>query len=65
MRPNPTMITELGLERLCRGCGEFWPVDATFWYFTRRGKVLGRCRACWAERRTVDGRKTPMGPLLA
>ena len=36
------MITELGLERLCRGCGEFWPVDATFWYFTRRGKVLGR-----------------------
>lgn len=46
----PTAHTELGLERLCRGCDEFWPVDDEFWYFDRKGNVLGRCKACWAER---------------
>jgi hypothetical protein len=47
---------ELGPVRLCRGCGEEWPVDAEFWFFTG-GKVMGRCRACWSERVRVDGRK--------
>jgi len=41
---------ELGLVRLCRGCGETWPKDAEFWYFHRAGKVMGHCRACWSER---------------
>jgi hypothetical protein len=49
--PRPEMLTELGIERLCGGCGEWWPKDDTFWFFDRRGKVLGRCRACWSERR--------------
>lgn len=45
-----TLLTELGMERLCRRCGEWWPVDASFWYFDRKGNVMGRCRACWSER---------------
>lgn len=49
VRRVPTIDTELGTERLCRGCGEFWPLDETFWYF-QRGKVMGNCRACWADR---------------
>lgn len=24
---------ELGTERLCRVCGEWWPLDDDFWYF--------------------------------
>ena len=48
---------ELGLVRLCRGCDEEWPErnedgsNATeFWYFDRRDRVMGRCKACWSER---------------
>lgn len=59
--PAPIIVTELGTERLCRGCGEFWPVDEEFWYFTtdRYGKsrVMGRCRACWSERSRIQGRR--------
>ena len=28
--------TELGMERLCRRCGELWPEDEEFWYFRTR-----------------------------
>lgn len=59
--PNPTIETEIGTERLCRGCGEFWPIDDDFWYFQDRGGrrvVMGRCRACWSERsRDAWGRR--------
>lgn len=48
--PAPIQVTELGIERLCRGCDSWWPQDAEFFYLDRRGKVVGRCRACWRER---------------
>jgi hypothetical protein len=42
---------ELGIVRLCRGCGEEWPRDGEFWYFKGdTTKVLGHCKACWHER---------------
>ena len=44
---------ELGTVRLCRGCGEEWPKDDDFYYFNAQGKVLGHCRACWAEQRRM------------
>lgn len=47
---------ELGTVRLCRGCGEWWPRDEEFW-FIYDGQVMGRCRACWSERRRIDGRR--------
>ena len=40
---------ELGTVRLCRGCGEVWPKDREFFYYTADGRILGNCRACWAE----------------
>jgi hypothetical protein len=59
-----TTDPELGTVRLCRGCGETWPLDSEFWYFDRDGKVMGRCRACWAERiRDADGRQR-FAPLI-
>lgn len=61
----PVIETELGLERLCRGCGSWWPFDAEFWYFTARGVVMGRCRACWSERTIVDGRRQAFRPMVS
>jgi hypothetical protein len=58
MAPVRRIVTELGEERRCSGCGEFWPIDGEFWYFDPRGQVLGRCKACWSERPRIDGRRT-------
>lgn len=52
------IVTELGEERLCPVCLEFWPMDEEFWYFLterkgpRKGerRVMGRCKACWSDR---------------
>ena len=41
--------TVLGLERRCFDCQEWWPQDEEFWYFDAKGKVQGRCRACWVD----------------
>jgi hypothetical protein len=46
----------LGIERWCFACGEFWPEDGEFWYFDKRGQVMGRCKACWADRKRKRGR---------
>ena len=68
MKRVPVIETELGPERLCRGCGEWWPLDAEFWYFylNPQGKrqVMGRCRACWSERVWVDGRRQAFRPMV-
>lgn len=47
--PKPRHIfedPELGVVRLCAGCGEAWPFDGEFFY-----RQDTRCRACQAERR--------------
>lgn len=47
---SPRLIdTELGQERLCSACGEYWPNDAEFFYLTR-GKPMGNCKACFEEK---------------
>ena len=57
---------ELGTVRLCRGCGEEWPVDGEFWFFDRDGRVLGRCKACWSERNRAESRRfEPMALVWA
>lgn len=67
--PNPRVVTELGTERWCPGCGEFWPEDEEFWFIDTRGggrpRVYGRCRACWSERvRDEHGRRV-FRPMIA
>ncbi len=48
---------ELGHERRCKDCGEWWPMDDEFWYFQTRVGVRGLsrtaypyCKACWSVR---------------
>lgn len=49
LRVNERDDTILGRVRLCTTCKEDWPLDEEFWYFDRKGKVLGRCKACWSD----------------
>ena len=53
----PTMETELGTERLCTWCGEWWPQDEEFWYFQKGGAVMGRCKACWSDWKRQERRR--------
>ncbi|WP_326519101.1 hypothetical protein [Acinetobacter sp. CAAS 2-6] len=51
--------TELGTEKLCLECGEYWPLDEEFW-FHRRSKVkkdgtystiyFPACKCCYNAR---------------
>ncbi len=40
--------TELGRERMCSQCGEYWPDDGEFFY-TKRGKTAQPCKACYEQ----------------
>jgi hypothetical protein len=56
--PAPRIETELGVERLCRGCQEWWPLDEEFWYFRSSDRsVMGHCRACFSERNRHNHQK--------
>jgi hypothetical protein len=38
--------TELGTEIKCASCGEFWPADPEFFYFSG-GRPHSWCKACY------------------
>ena len=41
---------ELGVQRRCPRCGDWWPLDATFWISITDGRPgHAWCRACLAE----------------
>lgn len=47
-------MTELGLEKRCPTCGEWWPATRQFWYMrnTKSGpQPQGQCRACFNDYR--------------
>ena len=53
---NPTFIeTELGKEKFCKHCQEYWPADSEFWYMIqdklKDGTVVHRpdsaCKGCY------------------
>jgi len=50
-RPLPPnlMETDLGIERRCSRCREWWPADGEFWSEKRPGVFYSWCRACFAE----------------
>jgi hypothetical protein len=55
--------TELGTEKLCPGCQEWWPHTAEFFsYITTRGYYHNQCLACRAQAQVVrrQTRKTSM-----
>jgi hypothetical protein len=42
--------TDMGTERLCVFCGEYWPLDDEFW--NKRGNGYhSYCKACMTERK--------------
>ena len=49
--------TELGKEKLCKHCGDYWPVDGDFWFMNNRklkdGTISSRpdsaCKACYSK----------------
>jgi len=47
------IYTELGHEKLCPLCGEYYPLDEDFFYKNgfKRGvqQWTGRCKACYIE----------------
>lgn len=41
-------MTEIGPERRCSKCLEYWPDDAEFFY-TKKRKTQQPCKACYSE----------------
>ncbi|KJF83700.1 hypothetical protein UA31_03330 [Photobacterium angustum] len=57
-------ITELGLEKKCTMCGDWYPFDDEFYqsYFIKaknRHQVKAECKACCIERYRNHLRKKP------
>ena len=40
--------TELGIEKQCSKCKEYWPKDEEFFY-RKNGYVVSPCKACYDE----------------
>ena len=38
--------TELGTEQQCKACGDWWPLDQTFWHVAPRGRWSCVCKDC-------------------
>ena len=57
MSAPPVAETELGVERQCNSCLEWWPLDAEFFYRQPNGFLgfQGMCKACRGERRGRSG----------
>ncbi len=54
--------SEIGPERYCYGCREWWPDDAEFWYVQPLGTSV--CRACQrASHRLARRRKAALAKL--
>lgn len=48
--------TELGLEKQCTRCHDFWPADAEFFYAAGSAKdgLMSECKACFAEKNAAN-----------
>ena len=56
--------TELGVEKLCSCCNEWWPADGEFFYQNqaRSDGLTGLCKACFASHQRVTRRGVPPMP---
>lgn len=50
--------TEIGEERLCSQCQEYWPNTSEYFYHQNKAKgiLMAACKACYIERRYPNGR---------
>jgi hypothetical protein len=51
-----TRETELGTEVKCASCGEFWPADSEFFYFSN-GRPHSWCRACYLSDPAINAKR--------
>ncbi len=52
--------TELGIEKRCPRCTDWWPLDETFWFrYLKRGRPAwsSQCRACCNETKAERRRR--------
>ncbi len=49
-------ITEIGPERCCNKCGDWWPDDAEF-FFMDKGKTRQPCKACYYQLPSVIAKR--------
>lgn len=45
------IMTDLGKEKRCARCGEYWPADKEFFYQLPDGRLHSYCHACFIERK--------------
>jgi hypothetical protein len=52
MMPALSRVTELGAEKRCLACGEYWPADTEFFQsrLVTRDRLSACCIACSRER---------------
>lgn len=49
---NARIVTELGYEKKCSTCGDFWPEDTEFFYWNApQNRYYAECIACYSQRR--------------
>lgn len=48
MPTSKFIVSELGRERQCPKCLEFWPYDLEFW-FSNGKRLSSWCKACYEE----------------
>ena len=55
-----TIVTELGEEKRCTRCGDYWPADGEFFGHqpNNRNGLSSQCRACLAESRRESRQRT-------
>lgn len=54
--------TEIGEEKLCSQCKEYWPKTPEYFYHQNKAKgiLMPMCKACYLDRRYPNGRSTKM-----
>lgn len=59
LAPDLARVTELGAEKKCVRCGEWWPADREFFYADRKRPDghFSTCRACRADIQRESRRK--------
>lgn len=62
--PAELCCTELGMEQQCKTCGDWWPLDRTFWHVNgSRGRLKAHCKDCaCAQQRAKQGYLEPTSP---
>lgn len=64
LRTGKCIRTEVGLEKHCPKCDDYWPMDTEFWFASKtEDGLFAWCRSCYTKHRWPErGAPTPAGP---